>query len=658
MWPLRRAFNPFRKQRFRASTSQFCYVGSEKARCSWENCNSGCTGTQQIISDRSLSLTGFFYTSCDSPKLLMGTHSFSSRAGTKSTGEDDDDLEDGFSELETSTASNQNEESHAVNGNEDDLISEPELSEEDVDDNEVDRPHDELELSDTDIDVEKKSEQRTASSELYKAILAAPGLSVHKVVDKWLEEGNELTRSEIASTTLNLRKRRMFGRALQLSEWLELKGHEFGVREFASRLDLIAKVRGLQKAESYMEKIPESFRGEVVYRTLLANCVAESNTKKAEKVFNKMKDLEFPVTSFACNQLLLLYKKSDKKKIADVLLLMEKDEVKPTLFTYKILIDAKGLSNDITGMENLVESMKDEGIEPDFSVKAILVKHYISGGLKEKAESLLEEMEGVDIKENRWACHSLLPLYAALGKADEVGRIWKVCESRPRLLECLAAIEAWGKLKNIDEAEAVFGTMSKKWNKLSSKHYSALLKVYANHKLLDKGKDLVKRMADSNCYIGPVTWDALVKLYVDAGEVEKADSILHKAAEQNRMRPMFTSYMAIMDQYAKRGDVHNTEKMFHRMRKVGYVSRIRQFQTLVQAYGNAKTPIYGFAERMKADNIFPNRALAAQFAQVFKMFLFCWKEPTYLSHARLLCSCKFQFRFAPPKFLWGCNGFP
>lgn len=404
---------------------------------------------------------------------------------------------------------------------------------------------------------------------------------------------------------------------LQLSEWLEsTKRLDFGEKDYASRVDLIAKVRGLQAAENYIEKIPKSFRGEVIYRTLLANCVVATNVKKAEALFNKMRDLEFPITSFACNQLLLLYKRLDKKKIADVLLLMEKENVKPSLFTYKILIDTKGNSNDITGMDQIIETMKAEGIEPDLRIQAIMAKHYVSGGLKEKAEAVLKEMEGGNIKENRWACQALLPLYASLGKADEVGRLWKVCESKPRINECTAAIEAWGKLKKIEEAEAVFDRMSKMWKKLSSKHYSVLLKVYANNKMLAKGKDLVKRMADSGCRIGPLTWDALVKLYVEGGQVEKADSILQKAAQQSQVKPMFNSYMAIIDQYAKRGDIHNSEKMFHRMRQAGYVGRLRQFQALIQAYINAKAPAYGIRERMRADNIFPNRAVAGQLARV------------------------------------------
>ena len=101
------------------------------------------------------------------------------------------------------------------------------------------------------------------------------------------------------------------------------------------------------------------------------------NVKKAEEVFKKMKDQKFPITSFACNQLLLLYKRVDKKKIVDVLELMEKENVKPSLFTYKILIDTKGQSNDITGMEEVVKEMKAAGIEPDISTQAIMARHYV-----------------------------------------------------------------------------------------------------------------------------------------------------------------------------------------------------------------------------------------------------------------------------------------
>lgn len=599
-------------------TSRSFFTQLEVESCSSGNSNARPTSTLQLLSDRYQSSTRFLNTKCSSENLFIGTRSFSSQAGTKSSGEEDDPLEDGFSELETSVASKTVQENSADHAYGDELSSEPELSVEDAN-GEVEGPGDELDISDTETDTGKKSGGRLVSRKLFKAIMEAPSNSVHKVLTKWVEEGNELSRPVIAITMITMRKMRMFSKALQLLDWLKSNNYEFTERDYVSRLDLIAKVHGLQRAEDYIEQIPKSFRNEHAYRTLLANCVAQGSVNKSEKVFNQMKDLKLPMTSFACNQLLLLYKRFDRRKIADVLLLMEQENIKPTLFTYRILIDVKGQSNDITGMEKIVETMKAEGIDPDFATKCCLARYYAFAALQEKAAAVLTEMEGGNnVKENRWKYKYLLPLYAVVGKADDVERIWQTCESDPRLLECVAAIEAWGKLGRIEEAEAVFEMMVKKFNKLSSNHYIVLLRVYAEHKMLEKGKDVVKRMSNSNCYIGPLAWDALVKLYVNAGEVEKADSVLHKAAEQNqnRNKPLFSSYINIMDQYAKRGDVHNTEKMFHRMRKAGYVRRIRSFQSLLEAYINAKAPAYGLMDRMKADNLFPTKAMAAQLAQV------------------------------------------
>lgn len=400
-------------------------------------------------------------------------------------------------------------------------------------------------------------------------------------------------------------------------EWLETtKRLEYGEREYGSRLDLVAKVQGLQKAESYIDKIPKSFRGEFLYRTLLANCVAAVNVKKSEEVFNKIRDLGFAISTFSCNQLILLYKRVDRKKIGDVLKMMEREDVKPSLFTYRLLIDTKGRIHDISGMEEVLSTMKAEGIEPDLFVQAVIAKHYIFAAENQKAEELLKDIEGDDISKNRAACKPLLTLYAALGKIDDVGRIWNVCEQNPRLEECLAAIEAWGKLGKVEDAEKVFEKMMKTWKRLSSKYYNVLLKVYANHKLLSKGKELAKRMSDNGCRIGPLTWDALVKLYVEAGEVEKADSILQKASEQNQVKPLYNTYISVLEKYAERGDIHNAEKIFHRLRQVGYVGRMRQYQLLLQTYVNAKAPAYGFRERMKADNIFPNKAALSQLQAV------------------------------------------
>lgn len=608
MWALRRAANPLRSQSRRIVAARACCAETDISGGNAEHGGHG-EGANYVVGGRIL-LKPYSVEPTISARSFLWSRNLSSQAGTNSS-DSEDELEDGFSDLETPAESDKVED---VVGKDADVSPEGEISEGELDDT----AEGGLGLSDVDTESigEKAESKRSVVLPLIKILMETPRGSINTALDKWVNEGKSLGRSEISMVLVTLRKRRFWGKALQFIEWLDAnKRLDFEERDYASYLDLIAKVHGIQKAEKFIEKIPQSFRGEVIYRTLLANCVATGNIKKSEEVFNKIRDLDFPLTTFACNQLLLLYKRIDRKKIADVLKLMENENVKPSLFTYRLLIDTKGRANDISGMEELVDMMKAEGLEPDMATQAMIAKYYIYGKLNKKAEAVLKKIEG-DVKENRNACRELLPLYAAHGKADDVERIWEVCEANPRLEECLAAIEAWGNLGQIENAEKVFERMTKTWSRLSARYYNCMIKVYARHKLLSKGKDLAKRMSENGCRIGPLTWDALVKLYVEAGEVEKADSILQKAVQQNNIRPLYSSYMAILDEYAKRGDIHSAEKIFYKLRQNGYMGRMRLYQALLQAYTNAKAPAYGFRERMRADNMFPNKAVAAQLAAV------------------------------------------
>nr|CAD1839948.1 unnamed protein product [Ananas comosus var. bracteatus] len=602
MWAMRRAAIPVRSHTHRFVVARCCHAIPETLSNDLEQ--------REVRQGKEYGRSHSYYipksllcSSSISPTFLWGRNLSSQACVTSNSKEDD--TEEGFSDLDVPPETD----------NSIDLSEEGNFSEEDS----GEAADKSIGLSDSESDLKGKkvSSKKVCSTPLFKIIIDASRPAVTGALNKWVEEGNALGRNEVSFTLLTLRKRKKYAKALQFMEWLEsTKRLDFAERDYASRLDLIAKVYGINKAEKFIEKIPQSCRGEIIYRTLLANCVGAVNVSQAEEVFNKMRDLGLPISTFACNQLLLLYKRINKKKIADVLLLMEKENVKPSLFTYKLLVDTKGISKDISGMEQIMETMKSDGIEPDFVIQAMVIKHYISAGLKDKVEAALKEMEGGDIKENRASCKALLPLYAALGKADEVERIWKECEANPRIDEFLAVIEAWGKLGLVEKAEEAFEEVLKKWKKLSSMYYTALLKVYANHKLLSKGKDLVKRMSDNGCRIGPTTLDVLVKLYVEAGEVEKADSILQRANQNNQIKPRYNTYITLLENYAKRGDIHNAEKVFNRLRQIAYAGRMKQYQLLLLAYVNAKTPAYGFRERMKADNIFPNKAAAAQLAAV------------------------------------------
>jgi hypothetical protein len=120
------------------------------------------------------------------------------------------ELEEGFSELEETPVGDEGEKL---------LDSDTELSDGSVsEESDIEEPHNELELplSHNEDEILEVKIRRRAESELFKAIMAAPGHTIHTALDKWVEEGKELSRQEISLAMVNLRKRKMYGRALQV----------------------------------------------------------------------------------------------------------------------------------------------------------------------------------------------------------------------------------------------------------------------------------------------------------------------------------------------------------------------------------------------------------------------------------------------------------
>ncbi|KAL3574416.1 hypothetical protein D5086_025029 [Populus alba] len=92
-----------------------------------------------------------------------------------------------------------------------------------------------------------------------------PKVPIIPVLEKWVQEGQVVTNSDLKHFIRKLRKIHRFSHALQ--------GHNLSPGDVAVRLDLISKVHGLEQAVTYFNSVPESLRGLEVYGALL-NCYA------------------------------------------------------------------------------------------------------------------------------------------------------------------------------------------------------------------------------------------------------------------------------------------------------------------------------------------------------------------------------------------------
>jgi hypothetical protein len=135
-----------------------------------------------------------FHLSHSSGQFML-SRTFSSEAGANS-GDKEDELEDGFSDLEVPPEA----------GNKDAGLTSEDSSDEDAID-ESDLP---------DVKSEKVQMKKYKQSPLLKLMLDAPRSEVIKVLDNFAKDGNTFDRSELHLTMLTLRRRKWFVKALEV----------------------------------------------------------------------------------------------------------------------------------------------------------------------------------------------------------------------------------------------------------------------------------------------------------------------------------------------------------------------------------------------------------------------------------------------------------
>ncbi|KAL3827762.1 hypothetical protein ACJIZ3_016564 [Penstemon smallii] len=195
-----------------------------------------------------------------------------------------------------------------------------------------------------------------------------------------------------------------------IMEWMEAKNVNFGYPDHALRIELTAKVQGIDKAENYYNSLPPSGKNKCTYGALLF-CYCEVNmTDKALDIFAKMDEMNLLLSCLPFNNLMASYMKTRQpEKVPPLMEDMKKRNIQPNTYAYNLLMHSYSCLNDIEGVERVFEEMKR--------------------GHKKHSELALKKLEMEMGSDNREAYHFLISLYAGISDLQNVHRIWESMRS-------------------------------------------------------------------------------------------------------------------------------------------------------------------------------------------------------------------------------------
>ncbi|XP_011098322.1 pentatricopeptide repeat-containing protein At4g21705, mitochondrial-like isoform X1 [Sesamum indicum] len=355
-----------------------------------------------------------------------------------------------------------------------------------------------------------------------------------QVLDQWVAEGREVHPLEFQWIIRELRSRRRFSHALQISKWINYNRiYKLSPADHAVHLDLIGVVHGLEAAESFFDILSDQDKNQKTYGALL-NCYArEGLLEKTLHHMQRMKDKGYVYSSLAYNNLMALYKKAGQlEKIPEILSEMKRDGVAPNNFSYRICINSLGERSDLSGMEKLLDEIEaQQDISIDWVTYSIVAYHFVKANEKEKVLTYMKKLEE-KVGKDALGYNHLISLYAHLGDKDEMMRVWglqKIVSKKQINRDYITLLGSLVKLGELEKAEAVLKEWDSSCCTYDFKVPNILLIGYCQKGLVQKSETMLRNIVERGKKPTPNSWAIIAAGYLDQNDLEKAFQCMKEA---------------------------------------------------------------------------------------------------------------------------------
>lgn len=313
----------------------------------------------------------------------------------------------------------------------------------------------------------------------------------------------------------------------------------FTTEDAAVRLGLIHRVRGLEEAENYFNKLSVKLKTKYTYGAILNGCVREKSVQKAEAVMQEMREGGMTTSSFPYNILIILYSQTgDFDKIPPLMKEMERNGIAEDKYTLRNLIAASVAASDISGVERILKLMEENPeLGLDWKLYAMAADAYLKIGSIETALTMLEKLEKwMAFRKKKAVFNFLLSLYAKTGNKDELYRIWNFYKPSSESMDTsyCCMIDSLTKLDDIEGAEKIF----EEWESQCTTTYdfrvlNGLLVAYCNRGLFEKAEAAIEKAVQGRTPYAS-TWHVMAKGYMEHDQIPKTVEMLKRAVNVGR----------------------------------------------------------------------------------------------------------------------------
>ncbi|KAJ7961973.1 putative Pentatricopeptide repeat-containing protein [Quillaja saponaria] len=418
-------------------------------------------------------------------------------------------------------------------------------------------------------------------NDIYRKIslMERPELGSANVLNQWENEGKTITKWELSRVVKELRKYKRHDRALEVYDWMNNRVERFrlSASDAAIQLDLIAKVRGVVRAEEYFMQLTDKLKEKRTYGALLNAYVRAKMKDKAETLLENMRTKGYAVHSLPFNVMMTLYMNlKEYDKVDSMVSEMMERNIQLDIYSYNIWLSSCGSEGSAEKMEQVFEQMKlDSTIIPNWTTFSTMATMYIKMEQFEKAEECLRKVESRIKGRDRIAYHYLLSLYGSVGRKEEVYRVWNTYKSVFPSIPNLgyhAIISSLVRMDDIEGAEKLYEEWLSVKLSYDPRLGNLLIGWYVKRRNMDKAQNLFDGMIEAGGKPNSSTWETLTEGHIGEKRLPEALSCFKEAfmAEGSKgWRPKPVNVSAFFKLCQEEDDIASNEVIIGLLRQSG-----------------------------------------------------------------------------------------
>ncbi|CAG8520950.1 3763_t:CDS:1 [Funneliformis caledonium] len=382
--------------------------------------------------------------------------------------------------------------------------------------------------------------------DIEKVLIIIKYLRGRENIVKWLN--NNLMMLECI-IKLNIKE------AIKKFNWLNIMKEKIPIYTVNYLISKLVKSNEIITAEELFGKVGRDYEDVKIYNSMMNGYVKEKNITKA----------------------------------LDLLELMQRNGIKPSLITYNILLNLFGNLKAQAQAEQVFEYMMESGIEPDITSYCGIMLSCANNKNIEKCFYYFKQLTERGIEPNIYIYSILMSACVKAGYTREAIRWFErmvhVSKIEPNVVTLTTLICAWIKNKplilNNDTIDLIFEDI-KRYGVPDLIAYTALINAKTKQLKLDEAIFVYQQMLKDDIKPNVYTYTILVDACAKLGDLHTSLKLFEDMKKSDIPPNQFT-YCAIMVAFVNNGQLSNAFKTFEEMKQHGLQPDIACINCLMDA---------------------------------------------------------------------------